>query len=60
MNTASNFEKGVDYKATKNTATCAQAEKGEQTSPKLQFQSDSTPKGRTVRPGPQMNFPNGN
>jgi hypothetical protein len=56
--TSMNFEGGVNKKHTTDTASCAQAEKGEQTKPYIQFQCDSAPKGRSVRPGPQVNFPN--
>jgi hypothetical protein len=59
MSQQMNFEKGVDYKATKNAATCGEAEKGEAKRPVQQFPCDvPPPKGRTPRPGPQMNFPN--
>lgn len=57
-----NFEKGVNYKATKKTATSGEAEAGEYKTPKtIQFYcDDEKPKGHKVRPGHQMNFPNGN
>lgn len=56
-----NFEKGVNYKATKNVATAGEAEKGEAKRPVQQFPCKvEAPKGRMPRPGPQMNFPNGN
>lgn len=53
------FEKGVDYKATKKTATMAEAEAGEMKRPVQQFPcSVEAPKGRMPKSGPQKNFPN--
>lgn len=58
--TSMNFEGGVNKKHTTKTATAGEAEQGEYKKPNtIQFQSDGSPKGRSVRPGPQMNFPNG-
>jgi hypothetical protein len=61
MSTQMNFQGGVNAKHTPSTASCAQAEKGETTTPQSEFKSDVTPaKTYKPKPGPQMNFPNGN
>jgi hypothetical protein len=60
MSQQSNFEKGVNYKATKSVATSGEAEKGEATKQQVNFKCDVTPaKGYSPHPGRQMNFPNG-
>lgn len=56
-----NFEKGVNHKSTTSTASCGEAEKGEASSGQMEFKCDvEPPKARKPRPGPQVNFPNGN
>jgi hypothetical protein len=60
MKTQMNYQHGVNKKATTDTASCAEAEKGEAMKQQMEFKCNVTPaKGYKPKAGPQMNFPNG-